>query len=310
MSTNESLYLNLLRHVLDEGIDRPDRTGTGVRSLFGTQLRFDLKAGFPLLTTKKMNLASISSELLWFIEGSGDERRLAEIRFGKDRSELTDKRTIWTDNAESPYWKDNAKFPGDLGRVYGAQWRYWRSPVETGKMAVYDDGINNPIAVPLVTIKEVDQLVNLIDGIKKDPFGRRHIVSAWNPGELDQMALPPCHTSLQLYVSGDKLSGHFQMRSTDVFLGLPYNIASYALFVKMIAQVCGLTASELIYTGGDVHIYHNHFDAVREQLSRAPKIAPQLFIDPSVDNIDDFTMDHFELIGYDPHPIIKAPMAV
>ena len=287
--TNEEKYLDLLRTVLDKGLDRADRTGVGVRSLFGFQTRFDLKVTFPLLTTKKMNLASIVSELLWFIEGSGDERRLAEIRFGKDRNALGNKRTIWTDNAEAPYWLSRAKFDGDLGRVYGVQWRDWQT----------SDG------------RSVDQLANLIAGIKRDPFGRRHIISAWNPGELEEMALPPCHVMAQFYVAGGELSCLLYQRSNDLFLGSPYNIASYALFTKMIAQVCGLRAGELIYSQGDTHIYHNHTEAVREQLTRTPLQGPQIYVDPSIKKIEDFRMEHFELIGYDnPYPAIKAAMAV
>jgi thymidylate synthase len=287
-TTNEQLYLDLLRKVLEEGHDRPDRTGVGVRSLFGAQTRFDLKNGFPLLTTKKLLLNSISSELLWFVEGSGDERRLAEIRFGKDRSELAGKQTIWTANANAPYWKSKAAFEGDLGRVYGVQWRNWRKP----------DGTT------------VDQLDELIQGIRRDPFGRRHILTAWNPGEINEMALPPCHVMCQFYVGGNELSCQLYQRSNDLFLGSPYNIASYALLTRMVAQVCGLKAGEFIYTQGDLHIYHNHFDAVKEQLERAPKQQPFLYVDPAIDEIEDFKMDSFEIMNYEPHPMIKAPMAV
>lgn len=284
-----------------EGTDRADRTGIGVRSLFGVQTRFDLKDGFPLLTTKQMNLASIASELLWFIEGSGDERRLAEIRFGKDRSELDGKQTIWSANAQAPYWTPKAEYPGDLGRVYGVQWRRWRTPVIEETVG---------IGIPDVSVKQVDQLKNLIEGLKNDPFGRRHILTAWNPGELDQMALPPCHVLCQFYVSGNELSCLLYQRSNDLFLGSPYNIASYAMFTMMIAQCVGLTASELIYCQGDTHIYHNHFDAVWEQLTREPKHEPRLYIEPGIYDIDEFRMEHFELINYDAHPHIKAPMAV
>ena len=285
---NEQKYLNLLRHVLDEGLDRRDRTGTGVRSIFGVQTKFDLRGGFPLLTTKKMLLPSIASELLWFIEGSGDERRLAEIRFGKPRDQLTDKQTIWTANAQAPYWKAKAKFEGDLGRVYGVQWRKWLGP----------------------DLTEVDQLADLIKGLKRDPFGRRHILMAWNPGELDEMALPPCHVLCQFYVSGDELSCLLYQRSNDLFLGSPYNIASYALLTYMLARVCGLQPGDFIYSQGDVHIYHNHFDAVEEQLARAPKPQPLIYIEPGITNIEEFKMDNFDIINYDPHPMIKAPMAV
>jgi thymidylate synthase len=288
MINNERQYLDLLRNVMENGRDRPDRTGVGVRSIFGLQSRFDLRNGFPLLTTKKMNFASIASELLWFIEGSGDERRLAEIRFGKDRAHLGGKQTIWTANAEADYWKPKAQFEGDLGRVYGVQWRAWRAPEN----------------------KTVDQLANLITGIKKDPFGRRHILTAWNPGELDQMALPPCHVMCQFYVSGNELSCLLYQRSNDLFLGSPYNIASYAMLTMMIAQICRLQPGEFIYSQGDTHIYHNHFEAVAEQLGRSPFPQPILYIDPSIRKIEDFRMGHFDLINYDSHPPIRAAMAV
>lgn len=286
--TNEQTYLKLLARVLEEGQDRPDRTGIGVRSMFGFQSRFDLRKGFPLLTTKKMNLASIVSELLWFLEGSGDERRLAEIRFGKPRVHLDAKRTIWSDNAEAPYWLARAKQIGDLGRVYGVQWRKWATT----------DG------------REVDQIADLIAGIKRDPFGRRHLLTAWNPGELDQMALPPCHVLAQFYVSNGELSCLLYQRSNDLFLGSPYNIASYSILTHMLAQVCGLKAGEFIYSQGDTHLYHNSFDAVKEQLARKPYGAPQLYIDPSIKKIEDFTMESFELINYQSHPLLKVKMAV
>lgn len=301
MIDNENKYLDLLREVLENGVDRPDRTGVGVRSLFGAQTKFDLRLGFPILTTKKLLLPSIASELLWFIEGSGDERRLAEIRYGKDRSELDGKQTIWTANAQAPYWKAKAEYEGDLGRVYGVQWRRWRKPVVLP---------TNGIGIPDVTIQVVDQLQQLIDGIKKDPFGRRHILSAWNPGELDDMALPPCHVMCQFYVAGDELSCLLYQRSNDLFLGSPYNIASYSMLTMMIAAVCGLKPGDFIYSQGDVHIYHNHIEAVKEQLARTPKAQPQLYIEPGIDKLEDYTMDSFELIGYDPYPAIRAPMAV
>lgn len=288
MNINEKAYLDLLRDVMDNGLDRPDRTGVGVRGVFGRMIRYDLTAGFPLLTTKKIDLKSVSSELLWFIEGSGDERRLAEIRYGKPRAELVGKRTIWTENATAPYWKDKAAFEGDLGKIYGVQWRKWKTP----------DG------------QTVDQIANLIDGLKRDPFGRRHIVSAWNPGELSNMALPPCHVMAIFYVSQGKLSCMLTQRSADVAIGVPFNVGSYALLTHMIAQVCGYTVGEFIHSMADCHIYHNHFDAVKEQLTRTPKSSPFLYIDPTIKKIDDFTMDSFEIMGYDPHPAIKMPMAV
>ncbi len=285
---SENQYLDLLRYVMDEGEDRADRTGVGVRGAFGRQTKFDLRSSFPLLTTKKMLLASITSELLWFLEGSGDERRLAELRFGKQRHELDGKQTIWTANAEADYWLPKAQHVGDLGRVYGVQWRRW----ENRKGAV------------------IDQIANLINGIKRDPFGRRHIITAWNPGELDEMALPPCHVMAQFYVSKGELSCLLYQRSNDLFLGSPFNIASYSLLTLMIAQVCGLKPGDFIYSQGDLHIYHNHFDAVKEQLSRTPRLAPSIYIDPSIKNIDDFKMDSFEMIAYDPLPAIKGNMAV
>ena len=311
MNPNEQTYLDLLRDVYENGIDRPDRTGTGVRGVFGRMTRYDLDF-FPLLTTKKMELKSIVSELLWFIEGSGDERRLAEIRFGKPRHELTAKNTIWTGNAQADYWKSKARHDGDLGRVYGVQWRKWRVPI-------IDQTIYDPRDIPIgydniieeVSYREVDQLANLIDGLRNDPFGRRHIISAWNPGELDRMALPPCHVMAQFYVEGEgRLSCMLTQRSNDLFLGSPYNIASYSILTAMIAQVVGLERGELVYSQGDVHIYHDHFDAVKEQLSRPHRSSPLLYIDPSIKEIDQFTMDSFDVMGYDPHPLIKAKMAV
>lgn len=314
MNINEKTYLDLLRDTLDNGLDRPDRTGTGVRGLFGRQSRYDLKT-FPLLTTKKLDLKSISSELLWFIEGSGDERRLAELRYGKPRSELTAKRTIWTDNAQAPYWKDNAAYEGDLGRVYGVQWRKWRTPLEVVKPSSVGTRTSDLEGLRRVEpvsghYRETDQLADLIDGLRRDPFGRRHILSAWNPGEMKNMALPPCHVMAQFYVSQGLLSCMLVQRSNDLFLGSPYNIASYALLTHMIAQVCGYKAGELVYSQGDVHIYHDHFDAVKEQLSRSPLSPPHLYIDPSIKEIDQFTMDSFDIMGYTPLPSIKAKMAV
>jgi thymidylate synthase len=285
---NETKYLNLLKNVLDYGTDKPDRTGVGVRSTFGHQTKFGLRTGFPLLTTKKMNIDSVASELLWFIEGSGDERRLAEIRYGKPRAELEGKQTIWTANANAPYWKEKAQFEGDLGVVYGVQWRKW-------------EGTNG---------KTVDQLQILLDGLRNDPNGRRHILSAWNPAELDNMALPPCHVMCQFYVNKNELSCMLYQRSNDLFLGSPFNIASYAMLTMMIAQVLGLKAGDFIYTQADTHIYSNHFDAVKEQLTRTPFQQPKLLLDKSVKNIEDFTMDSFELVDYQSHPFIKAEMAV
>lgn len=298
MSENEQGYLNLLQYILDNGIEARDRTGVGTISVFGTQTRFNLQKGFPLLTTKSVPWAAVVSELLWFIEGSGDERRLAEIRWGGERSELEGKKTIWTENAEAGYWKDKAKFPGDLGRVYGVQWRNWRTPIST-----HGDGV-------LDAYKSTDQLVNLIEGIKKDPEGRRHLLTAWNPGELDRMALPPCHVLSQFYVRNGKLSCQLYIRSNDMFLGSPFNIASYSLLTMMIAQVCNLEPHEFILTIGDAHIYLNHLNQVKEQLSREPLDLPRVILNPEIDDIEDFQMKDCILLDYDPHPAIKAPMAV
>ena len=285
-------YLDALKNVLENGDLRPDRTGVGTRSLFGLQLRFDLTAGFPAVTTKKLAWRSVVSELLWFIEGSGDERKLKELLYGDPNS---DKKTIWSDNESADYWQRRKKFKGDLGRIYGVQWRTWRAPVF---------GANR------MGIKHIDQLVDLINGIKSDPYGRRHIITAWNPGELDLMALPPCHMMAQFYVSNGQLSCQMYQRSADMFLGVPFNIASYALFTHMIAQVCNLEVGELIITLGDAHIYNNHIDQVKEQLSREPMALPVLTLNPAISVITNFGMDDIELIGYNSHGAIAAPMAV
>jgi thymidylate synthase len=298
MSQDEQGYLDLLQNILDTGIDAEDRTGVGTISVFGTQTRFDLTEGFPLLTTKAVAWKSVVSELLWFIEGSGDERRLAEIRFDDDRENLTNNTTIWTQNAEAGYWKDKAKFPGDLGRVYGVQWRDWRTPVSSLNDDVMD------------TYKVTDQLTNLIDGIKKDPQGRRHLLTAWNPGELDQMALPPCHVLSQFYVRNGELSCQLYIRSNDMFLGSPFNIASYSLLTLMVAHVCGLKPKEFILTIGDAHIYRNHIDQVKEQLSRDPLPLPTVTLNPEITDITKFTMKDILLHNYESHKAIKAPMAV
>jgi thymidylate synthase len=285
-------YLDALKNVLENGDLRPDRTGVGTRSLFGLQLHFDLTAGFPAVTTKKLAWRSVVSELLWFIEGSGDERKLKELLYGDPNS---DKKTIWSDNESADYWQRRKKFKGDLGRIYGVQWRTWRAPVF---------GANR------MGIKHIDQLTELINGIKSDPYGRRHIITAWNPGELDLMALPPCHMMAQFYVSNGRLSCQMYQRSADMFLGVPFNIASYALFTHMIAQVCNLAVGELIITLGDAHIYNNHIDQVKEQLSREPMALPVLTLNPAISVITNFGMDDIELIGYTSHGAIAAPMAV
>ena len=295
MNHPETAYLNLLKEILDKGEDRSDRTGVGTRSLFGPQLRFNLAQGFPAVTTKKLAWRSVVSELLWFIEGSGDEFRLREILHGERYSEKT---TIWTDNATAPYWvnKKLQRHPGDLGRVYGVQWRRWRKPL---------------IRINKVVLANYDQLSELIAGIKSDPYSRRHIISAWNPGELDLMALPPCHMMSQFYVTKNgALHCHMYQRSADMFLGVPFNIASYALFTHLIAQVCNLTAGELIITFGDAHIYNNHIAQVKEQLSREPLALPKLKLNSEIATITDFSMEDIELIGYESHGAIRADMAV
>ena len=289
----DKVYLDALKNILENGEDRPDRTGVGTRSIFGLQMRFNLEDGFPAITTKKLAWKAVVSELLWFIEGSGDEYRLREILHGDRYSQ---KRTIWTDNAEADYWvkRKLQRHPGDLGRVYGVQWRRWRKPL---------------IRINKVVLQNHDQLLELIDGIKSDPYSRRHIITAWNPGELDIMALPPCHMMAQFYVNNGKLSCQMYQRSADMFLGVPFNIASYALFTHMIAQVCNLEVSELIITLGDAHIYNNHFEQVKEQLKREPKPLATLELNSEISVITEFDMEDIELAGYESHEAIKAPMA-
>jgi len=300
-------YLNALQQVLEQGEVRDDRTGIGTISLFGMQQRYNLAESFPAVTTKKLAWRACVGELLWFIEGSGDERRLAEITHGTADGRVT----IWTPNALAPYWKPRAKFEGDLGRVYGVQWRKWRTPIVHKQESFKDDFGNTFNRQGLLHIKETDQLQTLIDGIKQDPHGRRHILSAWNPGELDQMALPPCHVFAQFYVSKDnKLSCQMYQRSCDMFLGVPFNIASYSLLTAMIAQVCGLTPGEFVHVLGDAHIYLNHVEQVKEQLKREPLPAPTLWLNPEITDITKFTMADIRLDGYQSHDAIKADMAV
>ncbi len=297
-------YLNALEEVLNKGTVKQDRTGVGTISYFGMQQRYDLSKEFPAVTTKKLAWKSVVSELLWFIEGSGDENRLREILHGSRHSE---KSTIWTANATAPYWQPKAEFDGDLGRVYGVQWRHWRKYTERKDMGEAHLG-GTRVACDRA---EVDQLLNLIDGIKKDPHGRRHILSAWNVSDLDQMALPPCHTFAQFYVSTDnRLSCQMYQRSCDMFLGVPFNIASYSLLTHMIAQVCGLGVGEFVHVLGDAHIYSNHVEQVKEQLSREPLPAPTLCLNPDIKDIDKFTMADIDLMGYQSHGTIKADMAV
>ena len=292
-------YLNALDHVLKHGTTRTDRTGTGTISVFGMQQRYDLSLGFPAVTTKKLAWKSAVSELLWFIEGSGDERRLAEILHG---TRDAGKKTIWTDNAGADYWQPKAKFDGDLGRVYGVQWRHWQT-TDT-------EYLRNADGKELVRNKEVDQLQQLIDRIKADPYGRRHILNAWNPGELPLMALPPCHCFAQFYVSDGRLSCQMYQRSCDMFLGVPFNIASYSLLTHLIAQVCNLEVGEFVHVLGDAHIYLNHVEQVKEQCQREPLPAPQLWLNPEVKDITKFTMDDIRLDNYTSHSAISAPMAV
>ena len=300
-------YLDLLQDILDNGEIRDDRTGIGTLSVFGRQLRFDLRKGFPAVTTKKLAWKAVVGELLWFIEGSGDERRLAEITHGSKDGTTT----IWTPNALASYWKPKAKFEGDLGRVYGVQWRHWRSPVLHKGEYYVDEFGNQYNRQGTLHINEVDQIKNLIDGIKKDPNGRRHIINAWNAGELDQMALPPCHVMCQFYVNSNKeLSCHMYQRSQDVYLGAPFNYASYALLTHMIAQVCNLGVGELIISTGDTHIYKNHLTQVKEQLSRDPLPLPKLWLNPDIIDIDKFTIDDIRLENYQSHGALPAPMAV
>ena len=276
-------YLDALQYVLENGTDKPSRTGIDVRSHFGMQQRYDLSEGFPAVTTKKLAFKSMTAELLWFIKGSSDVKELQAMGCH-----------IWDANAEASYWKPKARFDGDLGRVYGVQWRDWQSA----------DG------------KKVDQLAELIENIKKvkqDPTaseGRRLILMAWNPGELDQMALPPCHMFAQFNVTGDKLSVNMYQRSCDMFLGVPFNIASYAMLLSMLAQVTGLKPGEYVHTLGDAHIYKNHFDQVKEQLSRKPHKLPTLWLNPEIKNIEDFTMSDLKLENYEHDEPIKADMAV
>jgi len=289
----ETEYLRTLQEILDTGQSRPDRTGTGTISKFGMQMKFNLELGFPAITTKKLAWKAVVSELLWFISGSGDERKLKEILHGSTNS---DKKTIWSDNASADYWLPKSKFEGDLGRVYGVQWRQWRAPVF---------GANK------MGLRHVDQLQDLINGINKDPYSRRHILTAWNPGELEIMALPPCHMLAQFYVTTDgKLSCHMYQRSADMFLGVPFNIASYALLTHMIAHVCNLYVGELIVSLGDAHIYENHLEQVKEQLSRIPMPLPGLVLNPEIRSINQFTMADIELTDYQSHSTIKADMAV
>jgi thymidylate synthase len=266
-------YLDLVQRILDEGVEKRDRTGTGTRSVFGHQMRFDLSEGFPLVTTKKIHLKSVVGELLWFVSGETNVRWLQENGI-----------SIWDE------WADAG---GELGPVYGHQWRSWPTP----------NG------------ETVDQLRGVVEALQTDPDSRRHIVSAWNVADLDAMALAPCHAFFQFYVAPQadgpgRLSCQLYQRSADVFLGVPFNIASYALLTHMVAQVAGLEVGDFVHTFGDAHLYLNHLEQAREQLTREPRPLPELWLDPAVTDIDGFGFDSIKVTGYDPHPLIKAPIAI
>ena len=272
MTTVATPYEDLMRHVMAHGAIKTDRTGTGTRSVFGHQMRFNLAQGFPLITTKKVHWKSVAIELLWFLKGSSNVR--------------------WLQDNGVSIWNEWANENGDLGPVYGVQWRSW------------------PSIGPEGTAQSIDQIAKVVDSIKRNPDSRRHIVSAWNPAEVDQMALPPCHALFQFYVANGTLSCQLYQRSADIFLGVPFNIASYALLTHMVAQQCGLQVGDFVWTGGDCHLYSNHLEQAALQLSRAARPYPSLHIKRTPASLFEYAYEDFEVLGYDPHPLIKAPIAV
>jgi len=277
-------YLEILEDIYENGVDRDGRNGV-TKAKFAKQFRHDLSDGFPAVTTKKLYFKLVKGELLWFLEGPHKDGRASDERLkeiiGRDS-------TIWTENVQADYWQPKTQFDGDAGRIYGVQWRSWRAP----------DGT------------KIDQLENVIERIQEKPYSRRHVVTAWNPAEIDDMALPPCHILFQFFVAEGRLHLHMYQRSCDMFLGVPFNIASYALLLSMVAHITDLHPGELIITLGDAHIYEIHNEQVDKQLSREPKELPELWLNPNIDDIDNFSMDDIELQNYDHHPAIKAEMAV
>ena len=271
-------YLQALKYIMESGVNKPNRTGIDSKAVFGLPMRFNLKDGFPAVTTKKLAFKSVKAELLWFLMGTSDIKKLQEMDCH-----------IWDANANADYWKPKARFEGDLGRIYGVQWRRWKSPYSG---------------------KPIDQIAEVIEKIKKDPYNRRLIVSAWNPAELDKMALPPCHLLFHFFVADRKLSLLMYQRSCDMFLGVPFNIASYSLLLSMISQVTDLTPGEFVHVLGDAHIYHNHFEQIKKQLKRKPLPLPKLWLNKEIKNIGDFKLEDIKLIDYKHHGVIRAKMAV